>query len=228
METKNFKGKDMHWFYAIQIRLLILFYPPKLFQKINQLSWYQKLLHEWINRQHFLPKSKILEVGCATGALSEYLFKHAYQPIGVDSSKRMIKVAKAHFESIEFQVANTYALPFEDNYFDAVVSASLINILPDRKKAILEMLRVCKVEGKVSILIPLKGFDGKSLELLQRELNLQGFSKTALTMWHKSAPKVSLEEVRALFESNGFHNIEMEQYLNGMIMTITVTKSSVI
>lgn len=213
----------MQCFYTLQIKLLILLNPPKLFQKINQLDWYQDLLHEWIETQKLTPQSQLLEVGCATGALSKYLSDSSHQVISVDASRKMINLAQSTYKGLDFQVADAYHLSFNDNTFNAVLSSSLINVLDNRQQAINEMFRVCKIGGKVSILVPLKSFNNKSLEKLQEELNLEGFSKSALSMWHKSATKMSLEEIETLFQG---YEVELVDYLGGMIGTVTIIKQN--
>jgi hypothetical protein len=83
------------------------------------------------------------------------------------------------------------------------------------------MFRVCKVGGIVSILVPLKNFEDKDLEKLQEVLHVKGFSQSALRMWHRSATKMSLDEIDALFQG---YEMDVVEYLSGMIGTFTVRK----
>ncbi len=66
------------FYFQLQIKLLILFRPAVLFDRINQLNWYKNTLRQWVDDQSFTTKSKVLEVGCASGALTAYIAKSGY------------------------------------------------------------------------------------------------------------------------------------------------------
>jgi SAM-dependent methyltransferase len=92
----------------------------------------------------------VLEVGCAAGALSEYLDCNY---VGVDYSSSLIK---KHIEIFGNQcmVAEAVNLPFKDGWFDKVFSYGVFLYFPDKeytRKAIGELLRVCKPNGIVLI-----------------------------------------------------------------------------
>lgn len=95
----------------------------------------------------------ILELGCGTGALTQYLLK--LQPnlslVGLDVSPSCVKEAIRRFQAhprAEFQVANAYELPFHDCMADAVVAASVIHHL-DVPRALRECYRVLKPGGVI-------------------------------------------------------------------------------
>jgi len=211
----------MQWMYTLHIKLLAFFYPAKLFEKINQLEWYQQTLQSWVEEQHISPHSSMLEVGCATGALSRHLSMH-YTLTAVDASKSMIKRAQKHTSHVDFLVADVYALPFPSGYFDTVVASSLLNVLEHKKKALLEMKRVCKHDGKVTFLVPLKGFDDTHAKQLSQTLQLTGFAKAALYAWHTMAKKMSIEEIEDLVQTCGLSIKETKEYLEGMVISVSI------
>ena len=211
----------MQWIYTLQIKLLAYFYPAKLFEKINHLDWYQNSLQSWIREQNIAAKSRVLEVGCATGALSRYL-STTYTLTAIDASKTMIRYAKNHTKDVDFLVADVYNLPFLGRHFDAVVASSLLNVLNDKKKAILEMKRVCKADGKVTFLVPLKGFDHADALHLSQSLKLTGFSKAALLAWHTMAKKMRIEEIEDLVQTCELDIKEYKTYLKGMVVSISI------
>ena len=114
--------------YHFQIEILRAIWPAIFFKKVNELSWYHKTLCEWFDNQRFSFKSKILEVGSATGSLCAHLEKSGYSSIGVDASEKMVKATQLTDQNINCLVANAYNLPFADKEFDVVVSLSLIHI----------------------------------------------------------------------------------------------------
>ena len=64
--------------------------------------------------------TKVLDIGCGGGFLSNALAKQSLKVTGIDLSAESLKVAKAHDETntVNYQVANAYELPFEDQSFD--------------------------------------------------------------------------------------------------------------
>lgn len=68
-----------------------------------------------------------------------------------DISKEMVLLAakKNEGSNLMFSISNGNALPYADDYFDAVFHFGGINLFGDTKKAITEMSRVCKVNGRV-------------------------------------------------------------------------------
>jgi len=210
--------------YSIYIKVLLVVKPAVLFKKINQLDWYQGTLHKWIEDQEFASKAKLLEVGCATGVLSEYLAESDYAVTGVDASKSMINAAISNKYLAEYHVADVSDLPFKDDVFDAVISASLINIVPDPLKAIAEMARVCKPGGCISILVPLQGFNNEKLQGLVDSLGIYGFSEAALNTWHNYAPKIDMKNVEIMYKDIGLNPTPAHDYLHGMIFSLAATK----
>ena len=194
-----------------------------LFEKINQLNWYKKMLHSWTESQNLKPNTKVLEIGSATGELTHYLAQNNYLPLGVDRSKSMISIAKAKYQALEFQVANVYDLPFKESSFDAVIASSLINVLDDKTKALNEMIRVCSKGGIVTFLVPLKGFSDNDAERLIKKLKLRNFSKSALKMWHKSAKKMSMEEIKEMVAQSDGEILSVEYYLSEMVVGVTIS-----
>jgi len=212
----------MQWYYELQIRVLLLVSPSRLFEKINQLPWYKSMLEEWISHQNLEPNCKVLELGCATGVLSNYLSTLSHVPTGVDRSKKMIDRAKENYPHLNFYVEDATKLPFESNTFDVLLASSLVNIIDEKEKLLLEMKRLVKAEGSISFLVPLQGFNNKNLTKLNNSLGLKGFSKSALKMWHNSAPKMSLEEIEMLLSSCGLSISHSYFYLDGMVGAFVV------
>ncbi len=218
----------IHWIsqrlFDIQIKVLLALKPTVLFHKINQLEWYRDTLRRWINGHEFNRNIKILEVGCATGSLSGYLAECGYITTAVDSSEAMIIAAKSNISSVDYHVADARYLPFNDGEFDAIVSASLINIVSDQQTTINEMIRVCKQNGVISFLFPTHGFNNENLQDLADSIGVSGFSEAALRTWHKSAPKMHIHAAEALLQKARLRTALPVSYLQGMVSSISATK----
>ncbi len=211
-------------YFRLQIKFLIVFKPTVLFDRINHLSWYKNMLHQWIDNQKFVANSKILEVGCATGSLTRHLAKLGHTPTGVDYSSKMIDLAKTNHFDINFSIASVLDLPFENASFDAVIAASLINIVSDKSKAMDELFHACKKGGLVTVLVPSSKFNDHNLDSLQASLMISGFSVSALEAWHNLAPKMDANDILNLFEEAGLTKVTTRKYLQGMVISITGIK----
>ncbi len=69
--------------------------------------------------------------------------------IGVDFTPEMITKAKANaaklgYQNVEFRQGDIEALPLTSNIVDVVVSNCVLNLVPDKRKAFSEVLRVLK------------------------------------------------------------------------------------
>jgi len=209
-------------YFKLKIKLLLKFRPTVLFDKINQLYWYQNTLRQWVDDQKFTMNSNVLEVGCASGSLTAYIAKLGCIPTGADFSKGMIKLAKVKNNNIKFLVANVFDLPFESEFFDGVIAASLINIVKNKNKAINELARTCKKGGTVTVLVPLSEFE--NLHSLQISLGNSGFSYAAMNAWHRLPPKMKASEVAILFNQAGLIKITEKNYLQGMVVSVSALK----
>jgi arsenite methyltransferase len=76
--------------------------------------------------------------------------------IGVDFTPQMIAKAKANavklgYQNVEFRQGDIEALPLTSKIVDVVVSNCVLNLVPDKRKAFGEVLRVLKPGGHFSI-----------------------------------------------------------------------------
>ncbi len=212
------------WLYALQIRWLLIFSPITLFDRIGRLDWYRNTLQDWLAEN--LPETgcRVLEIGCATGRLTEHVFDRGYEIAGVDLSQRMLKQARQRRPEIVYAAADAGALPFREKCFDMVYSASLVNLLPDPAAFARQILRVCKPGGRITVLFPVEGFTDEDFCLCLAGLEVTGFSKAALAAWHRNAPKISIAEVKGLLDAVGFECCETAMSLNGMVASVSARK----
>ena len=95
-----------------------------------------------------------LDIGCGTGIFTELVLDTCSPKsmVAVDPSEAQIGVArgKGVAQRADFRMADAQSLPFPDEDFDAVVSALVINFVPDRPRALAEMRRVARPGGVVA------------------------------------------------------------------------------
>ena len=102
------------------------------------------------------PGERILDLGCAAGAITHFLSTFGCEPIGVDAEALAVETAAALFPGIRFEVADVTALPFGDAAFDKAVAADLVEHLEGDAFAhmLAETARVLAPGGTLSIYTP--------------------------------------------------------------------------
>jgi SAM-dependent methyltransferase len=99
---------------------------------------------------------RIIDLGCAAGALTHYFSEFGAVVVGVDSEARAIAKAQSLFPELEFKQADVAALPFDEHSFDKAVAGDLVEHLDDSTfRAMLgELRRVLTPGGSLSIYTP--------------------------------------------------------------------------
>src|SRR5579859_5868106 len=99
------------------------------------------------------PGDRVLDLGCAAGAISDFLSSLGCETVGVDAEPLAIDKARELFPGLAFQLANVARLPFEDGSFDKAVAADLVEHLDDEAfRAMLgEARRVLRPGGTLSL-----------------------------------------------------------------------------
>ncbi|MCD8348352.1 MAG: methyltransferase domain-containing protein [Lachnospiraceae bacterium] len=100
--------------------------------------------------------TSVLDVASGTGYFSRLLKKHepSARVTGLEYDGTFVEFArdKAREEQLDitFVQGDALALPFEDETFDAVTSHTFLTSAADPRKALQEMIRVCRRGGVVS------------------------------------------------------------------------------
>jgi SAM-dependent methyltransferase len=100
---------------------------------------------------------KILDIACGMGYGAEMMAtKGAAEVWGGDIDQQAIKEAKGKYkrENLHFRVMEVTQVPFEDNYFDLVVSFETIEHIDKYLNFIKEIKRVLKPGGQLIISTP--------------------------------------------------------------------------
>jgi ubiquinone/menaquinone biosynthesis C-methylase UbiE len=116
---------------------------------------------------------RILDLGCGTGMLLAELSAQGRFLVGVDVSLKMLRVARGRAKGAALVQADADFLPFADGSFEAVVSVTLLQNMPDPAGTVREVARVLK-PGGVAILTSLKHKHSKGeLERWVREAGME-------------------------------------------------------
>jgi SAM-dependent methyltransferase/molybdopterin-guanine dinucleotide biosynthesis protein A len=144
-------------------------------EEAHAVNWSEGLeeLHEESSRTHFIDvwtrramldrlgvlsqEPVVLDVGCSTGHLLYDLsvqMPHATL-IGVDLVGSGLRKAHANAPQARLLQADACALPLQDALVDAVVSANLLEHVPDDVGALAEIQRVLRPGARAVIVVPL-------------------------------------------------------------------------
>jgi ubiquinone/menaquinone biosynthesis C-methylase UbiE len=114
----------------------------------------------------------VLELGSGTGVNFPF-YKAAEKVSAIEPSPHMNKVSQVKLKQavvpIEVITASAEELPFAANTFDTVVATLVFCTIPNPEKAILEMKRVCKPDGKILLFEHVK-MENRILSVLQEWL----------------------------------------------------------
>lgn len=98
----------------------------------------------------------VVEVGCGTGLISFEAAKKAKMVFATDISSEMIEQCQSKQRSIDvhninFSKEDSYFLSFEDRIADKLICCNALHVMSEPKKALNEMRRVLKPDGKLII-----------------------------------------------------------------------------
>jgi len=108
----------------------------------------------------FRPDDFVLDVGCSYGYFERlYLSRIVRKAIGIDINAGYVFAAQQADSSSRFIVASAEALPFGDSTFTYVVCLDSLEHFANDKRAIEEIRRVLKDNGRLLISVPNKFLD---------------------------------------------------------------------
>lgn len=102
----------------------------------------------------------LLNAGCGDGLFDKFLKVKAKNVVSLDLNKGDIKIAKCinPGKNVIYYVGSIEDIPHKSNIFDCVICIEVLEHLKKDEKAIKELARVLKKEGKLIITIPSKDF----------------------------------------------------------------------
>ena len=98
-----------------------------------------------------LPVGTAVDVACGTGRHAAHLAELGHQVIGVDSSPRMLDMARAKVPRGSFHVGDLHNLPVPDGHADVVVCGLALTHIPDLGAALTESARILRPGGHLVI-----------------------------------------------------------------------------
>jgi len=134
-----------------------LTYDTSILQKLMFEDSHKKFINEIKPTSSM--KVLVLDMACGTGNFSFRLAKCSNQieVKGIDYSSKMIdiankKLAISNLSNIEFKQGSVNNIPYANNLFDIVVCSNAFHHFQNQQKALNEMYRVLKINGKLLII----------------------------------------------------------------------------
>jgi SAM-dependent methyltransferase len=102
------------------------------------------------------PGDRILDLGCAAGALTHFFSQQGADVTGIDSEPKAIEKARSLFPDLRFEQADVARLPEADHSIDKAVAGDLVEHLdePTLNAMLRELRRVLVPGGTFSIYTP--------------------------------------------------------------------------
>lgn len=98
------------------------------------------------------PNIKVLDLGCGDGLDLKYYKQLGAQIFGLDASEKFVAIARSNNPDADIRQGLFENIPFEDNYFDAVLSKYAIQTSPDIAPVLSGIYRILKPGGIVLLL----------------------------------------------------------------------------
>ncbi|HZR57433.1 MAG TPA: methyltransferase domain-containing protein [Terriglobales bacterium] len=152
------------------------------------------------------PRDRVLDLGCGAGWATRLLArsvaggKQLGQVVGLDVSDEMILLAQESskdFGNVQYVMESAQKIPWQDNYFDKVLSVESFYYYADQERALDELFRVMAPGGRVFILINL---------YRDNQYSLQWVDKLNVPVHVRSAA-----EYEEMFQKYGFERVESKQ-----------------
>jgi len=124
------------------------------------------------------PGERVLDLGCGSGWATRMLARLVGdgpqgfgQVVGLDVSDEMIRRARESskdFENLLHICGSAQQIPWEENFFDKVLSVESFYYYPDQDRALAELFRVMAPHGRLFILINLYKDNPYSLQWVDK------------------------------------------------------------
>lgn len=202
--------------------------PRKRYECPNVKEHYANEHYDWIDYPQFPEKilhdkrrevmalragkyihSKVLDVGCGTGLITQVLKGDVW---GLDISEWKLKRAKRHVPTAKFVVGDAEDMPFDGESFDCVVSTDILEHLERPDLAVRGIYRILKQGGVYIGTVPSKHIVWK----MRRFLTTSDFGIEPFHNYY------SVKQVRDMMES--FEVLEITHQCYGLEIFFALRK----
>jgi len=184
----------------------------------------EKLINQ--TKNYLEPGGRLLDFGCATGNKAIALANSVKYVHGLDFSSGMIDIAKKKaeeikIENIEFSQGTIYKNDFPYEYFDAVVSYSVLHLLKDLDPVLRKIHELIKPGGKF---ISVSACFKEKMKF-RSKLNVWKFKiLRSLRIMPLYLNLFTMRELEQKIKDAGFEIVKSEKFISGFVFDFIVAK----
>lgn len=210
-----------------------------IYEKATRLAvkgYYAQVAGEVVS---YLNSGTILDLGTGPGYLSLEIVKRSVsiRVDGIDLGRRLIDIARLNAlkanvaDRLHFRTANAAKLPFDDNYYDMVISTGMLHMLKDPVKVLRESYRVLKPGGEAWIYDPAQ--ISSQIDIGEWKASLSSLEKvicTLYTLYARISPPqgYNRKEVLEMIVSTDFKEYHIEERDKEIRMKLIKKKAGII
>lgn len=186
-------------------------------------DWHSTRLTFWSElldtiKDYIQPHTKVIDIGCGNGRLYKELQILELDYTGVDTSEKLLELAKSDFPSADFKLTNGIRLDFKDGIFDQALSIAVLHHIPPAlvRDWLKEIHRILK-PNTTSIFT--------TWNLAKSNYSLNNGDAVIGFMHYKNVRYVhhyTYEEIQSIFTDTGFRIREIQDISRESGMTNTV------
>jgi ubiquinone/menaquinone biosynthesis C-methylase UbiE len=150
------------------------------------------------------PGRRLLDVGCGDGRLLRAARERGLVAFGVDLSSNGAVLAKSFTPAAHVVVGNGERLPFPDDAFDYLTCLGSLEHLLDMEAGLKEIMRVCKADARVCIMVPNSFYLFEVIAVLRTGYRRHG-------KFQPQEKLATLGEWKDLLEAHGLTVLEIER-----------------
>ena len=98
------------------------------------------------------PSDILLDIGVNTGKITEAYSKNCKEVVVLEPKQSIVQYGRSRRPHVKFIQGGAENIPLPDKYFDKIVASASFHHFLDQDKALEEMKRVLKSDGKIIIL----------------------------------------------------------------------------
>jgi ubiquinone/menaquinone biosynthesis C-methylase UbiE len=163
------------------------------------------------------PSAWVLDAGTGPARIPVLMSQRRprWQIIGIDLSANMLKLGDRHIreaglaDRIQLQLVDAKRMPFEDNFFDLVVSNSIVHHLRDPLPFFQEIKRVLKPNGGLFLRDLMRPPNLETVDRLVASIGEEYDAHQTQLFRDSLIAAFTVEEVREMFEAAGLEGVDI-------------------
>jgi SAM-dependent methyltransferase len=185
IQTPNGKPTDAGWFQRLQTQYFAHADAAKFHWQTSN-PYLARTERDLIKLVPVAPSERLLEVGCGEGGNLKLMTGTVRRAVGVDYSLPKVQWAAKHVAGADFAGADATQLPFRDGSFDVVLCRDVLHhlMLHDKRKVVDELVRVCRLAGRVVVIEP----NGRNPFIRLQGLMVEAERDALLNTWTRLEP----------------------------------------